>query len=312
MPESKSSKLKKKWPWDWEKDGLSDKVLMMIIENLYFYAKDIAYWHPSEPDWHHWFGGLKVYCRVSRDYFITAVKQSPDSFKEEISGIAKEAFELINMLMKWANTKYSIACCTPQQRKDVRYDIPYSDDELANKWETAIAKLRLCLAQRTEHLEKSKTKRGRRGESQKKRFEHWKAPGDACFLIEDNRIKFHYNGEIKDLRLKSESNTHKLLGWLQCGPSASQIINEKFCSKGTRPSDLVAYANKLLNDKIRAFGIVGVPENIEFIRYIKLRNEYESSLTIYPSRDEFDRDEIKQPLFDDRELKNLDAAEKTD
>ena len=51
----------------------------------------------------------------------------------------------------------------------------------------------------------------RKKTANKKTFQHWANPSDACFIIDESRIKFHFSGEIKDLSLKSESNTHRLL-----------------------------------------------------------------------------------------------------
>lgn len=142
-----------------------------------------------------------------------------------------------------------------------------------------------------------------------KRFKHWTDSSDACFLIENNRTQFHYNGNIKDLRLKHGSRTDELLKWLQSGPSSSQVIKEKLCSEGTRPSDLAAYANKTLNDKIAKVGFVGIPQDVEFIKYSKLTNDYESVLKIFTSREELERHQLQQPLVDDRGYKERDDAE---
>ncbi len=144
MTESQSSKLQKMWPWDWNKpEELTDEVLAQIVQNLYSYAKNVAYWHPDERDYHYWYNGLKVYCQYSRDYFIKVTKEAPDSIKPKLSKIVEEeAFELINMLLKWANEKYSNCFVEPDKRF---YNIPYSDEELANKWDTDVQKINLYM-----------------------------------------------------------------------------------------------------------------------------------------------------------------------
>lgn len=143
MPESQSSKFRKRWPWDWEKEELTDAVQVEIVENLYSYAKDVAYWYPEDPDYHYWYNGLKVYCKVSRDYFIKVTKEAPDSIKPKLSEIAEEAFELLNTLLKWANQKYSLCFVTEPEKRF--YNIAYSDEELHNNWQTIVHKLNLYM-----------------------------------------------------------------------------------------------------------------------------------------------------------------------
>jgi hypothetical protein len=144
MIESESSKLRKKWPWNWKNEKLTDEVLAKIIKNLPSYAKDVAYWHPTEPDWHYWYNGLEVYCRVIRDYFVKVAKEAPDFLKPKLSEIAEEVFKLINMLMEWARQKYSLCFVTEPEHR--YYTIPYSDEELSNKWDTVVHKLNLYLS----------------------------------------------------------------------------------------------------------------------------------------------------------------------
>lgn len=144
MTESQSSKLRKKWPWDWEKEELTDAVQVKIMENLYSYAKDVAYWYPEESGWYYWFGGLKVYCKVFRAYFIKVTEEAPDSIKPKVSKIAEEAFELLNTLLKWAQQKYNL--CFAESPEHRYYTIPYSDEELSNKWDTVVHKLNLYMS----------------------------------------------------------------------------------------------------------------------------------------------------------------------
>lgn len=143
MGKSKDKKDDRGWPWNPEKEELTESILMEILKNLPSYAKDVAYWHPTEPDWHYWYNGLEVYCRVSRDYFVKVAKEAPDFLKPKLSTIAEEAFELLNMLMKWVRQKYSLCFARPE---DVYYTVPYSDEELSNKWDTVVHKLNLYMS----------------------------------------------------------------------------------------------------------------------------------------------------------------------
>ena len=163
MPESQSSKLRKEWPWDWNKpEELTDEVVVRIVKNLYSYAKDVAYWYPEESGWHYWFGGLKVYCKVSRDYFIKVTKEAPDSIKPMLSKIVEdEAYELINMLLKWANEKFSNCFVEPDKRY---YTITCSDEELENEWEMVLAKLQLSISSGSQQQEQSTRKRPTKAE----------------------------------------------------------------------------------------------------------------------------------------------------
>jgi len=160
MPESQSSKLRKKWPWDWEKEKLTDAVQVEIVENLYSYAKDVAYWYPTEQGWHYWYNGLETYCQVSRDYFVKVAKGGPDSLKPKLSKIAEEAFKLINMLMEWANQKYSLCFVTEPDKRF--YNIPYSDEELYNKWDTVVQKLNLYMNSGNQEEKPAKTEQNRK------------------------------------------------------------------------------------------------------------------------------------------------------
>jgi hypothetical protein len=88
-------------------------------------------------------------------------------------------------------------------------------------------------------------------------------------------------------------------------------IKKELCKKKTKPSDVVEYANKTLNRHIAQKGFVGVPPNVKFIEYDKMRASYACTLKIHPSKDEFDYAQLKQPLVDDRGTKDLDDAEES-
>ncbi|MGA2070500.1 MAG: hypothetical protein ABSG97_04060 [Sedimentisphaerales bacterium] len=143
------------------------------------------------------------------------------------------------------------------------------------------------------------------------KFQHWARLGDACFVLNDKPILFHFNDEIKDLCFGNESKTHRLLFMISSGSLWETDIKKELCKKKTKPSDVVEYANKTLNRHIAQKGFVGVPPNVKFIEYDKMRASYACTLKIHPSKDEFDYAQLKQPLVDDRGTKDLDDAEES-
>ena len=156
----------------------------------------------------------------------------------------------------------------------------------------------------------------RKGKQPENRTNHeqeltpWTNPGDACFIIEDNRIKFHLDGDIKDLRLKNDSRTHKLLFSFSAKNPLSGTQMQDICKGTTRPSDIVKYANKSLNKKLSALNLDGVPPNTLFIKYHIQTKEYGLSPKIIHKSD-LERKELEQPLIDDRGFKDLDEAEES-
>lgn len=144
LAESSSSCLRKKCPWDWENEKLTDEVLSKIVKSLPSYAKDVAYWHPKEPDFFYWFEGLKEYCRVIRDYFVKAAKEAPDSLKPKLSEIAEEAFDLIDNLMKCVDAQLNPIL--DKETGQVFYSAPCSWNEVTNKWDTLVNKLNLYMS----------------------------------------------------------------------------------------------------------------------------------------------------------------------
>jgi hypothetical protein len=122
-----------------------------------------------------------------------------------------------------------------------------------------------------------------------KKFRPWLKPGDACFVIDNNRILFHRDGTKKDLRLKNLSKTQSLLVMLQNGTLQSCEVKTHFCSEKTKPIQVVSRANQTLNDSIRRAGFTCLPEyDVEFIRYEQRFDHYEKALPIYASKAEFD------------------------
>ena len=120
----------------------------------------------------------------------------------------------------------------------------------------------------------SKKKKIKKPKKSEKKFQPWENSGDACFIIENNRMKFRYKGADRDLRLRSNTNPHKLLFLFAAKNPLPQTEIKEICSIGTRPSDIVKKTNKKLNEKIETMGLADVPKDIEFIIYDKRHNCY--------------------------------------
>lgn len=122
-----------------------------------------------------------------------------------------------------------------------------------------------------------------------RKYQPWRDPGDACFIIEGDRILFHHDDEIRDLRLKSHSSTPDLVVALQGRTLQSADIKSRFCKGKTKPIQVVSRANERLNASIRKVGFTCLPEyDVEFIRYVRKFDHYASVLPIHASKDEFD------------------------
>lgn len=142
------------------------------------------------------------------------------------------------------------------------------------------------------------------------KFQPWGNSGDACFIIENDRIKFHYQDQIKDLKLKYNSHTLNLLVFLNESSLQPSEIKEKICpNTKNKASKIVDYANELLNTKIAGLGFSDIPSDVEFIRRDNF-GHYFLSLKMHRKED-FERMQLEQPLVDDRKFKNLDDAEKS-
>lgn len=154
------------------------------------------------------------------------------------------------------------------------------------------------------HLKGRKTKQKKSQTKKQSAFQPWRYPGDACFIIDDERVKFHTDGKIKDLKLRNGSKAHRLLKFLQQGSLPAKELKE-MCTEKTRPSDIAKQTNQVLNKKIKMVGFLSVPSNVKFISFNSSSNQYETTLMIHPSLQAFNRSELRQPLIDDRRLKNV-------
>ena len=127
----------------------------------------------------------------------------------------------------------------------------------------------------------------------------WTNSGDACFIIDGNRIKFHYQEESKDLKLRSNSKTLNFLVLLNEGSLQANEIKEQLSPNTTnKAGKIVVYANKLLNEKIAIVGFVGIPSNVEFIKRGGF-GQYELCYKI-SEKEEFTYLQPEEEIIDDR------------
>ncbi len=144
-----------------------------------------------------------------------------------------------------------------------------------------------------------------KSKEKKKKFQPWKNSGDACFIIENDRIKFHYQEQIKDLKLGKGSHTLNLLVLLSGASLQPSEIKNKICpDTKNKASKIVNYANELLNKKIAQIGFVDVPTNREFIKRDNF-GHYCLSLKIH-EKNQFEQLQLQGQLVDDRWQTNND------
>ncbi len=94
------------WPWNPEKEKLTEPVLMEIAKNLPSYASDAIDHCSKANDERDLLGYVFVYFHVVKEeYFEATVKNLKGSMREEARKIASEAFDLIDLIVQWANTR---------------------------------------------------------------------------------------------------------------------------------------------------------------------------------------------------------------
>ena len=192
-------------------------------------------------------------------------------------------------ILRWFHTKNGVLT------KNID-DNPFVTDgkafnlKLKNALLDILGKIRADFATEKPTETKRKAKKTKTPKKTEKRFQPWTKSGDACFVIENNRIKFHYRGKFEDLRLKNDSRIHKLLFLFAAKNPLAQAKIREICTPRTRPSDIAKYANEKLNEKIVATGFADVPKSVEFIKYDKKHRCY----GLWPKiqhREDFDRPE---------------------
>jgi len=116
-------------------------------------------------------------------------------------------------------------------------------------------------------------------------FKEWRTPGDACFVVDGARAKFHLDGVVKDLRLRSGSKAETLLSLLRASTLWTDDVKTNICTAKTKPSEAVRDVNRLLNRRVQALGFQVVPTDTEFIGCDKKTGQYFSRLPIKTQED---------------------------
>lgn len=116
-------------------------------------------------------------------------------------------------------------------------------------------------------------------------FKEWQLPGDACFVIDGARTKFHLDGTVRDLNLRSGSRAETLLSLLRAGPLWKDDVKTNICTAKTKPFEAVRDVNRLLNTKVQALGFQAVPGDTEFIGCDNKTGQYFSRLPIKTQED---------------------------
>ncbi len=136
----------RKWPWDYQKENLTETTLTEIMENLPSYACDAVNWKPEEvgmPE--DLYGVFQIYCKVVKDHFQQAVERSPASVKQELSAIANDAFGLVDLLLEWVEKQI-------RRREgdfNMRYlpiDYPCSYTQISTRWDSVVLKFKMCVS----------------------------------------------------------------------------------------------------------------------------------------------------------------------
>jgi hypothetical protein len=121
------------------------------------------------------------------------------------------------------------------------------------------------------------------------KFTKWRTPGDACFIIDGARTKFHLNETAKDLCLKSNSRAETLLRLLIDRCLTKDEVKKSICTPETKPYEAVRDINRLLNTKVKRLGFQAVPADTEFIGCDDRTGQYFCHLPI-KTQDEWERD----------------------
>jgi hypothetical protein len=114
------------------------------------------------------------------------------------------------------------------------------------------------------------------------KFRPWDNPGDAHFIVTNkNRIKFSYEGKVRDLRIKDFVNTHTVMYLLYSKNMLEpEDIRPDLCSRRTKPSAFFREVNRHLNRKINDMGFVGVPHDVKFIDRVPHSDAYHCTIEI--------------------------------
>ena len=129
--------------------------------------------------------------------------------------------------------------------------------------------------------------------SQERRFKPWPGSGDACFVIDGVRVKFHHKDKCQDLRLKIGSQAHTILLFLLEQEQVPSKSISRLLKTRTKAYHVVRQVNILLNRKIRQVGFSTLPEyEVEFIDCRKQWAYYVACIPVISQQD-FNRKQIQ-------------------
>lgn len=133
------------WPWDWDKNQeRSEEQLKKIVENFPSYAYDAVYRKPEEVGMSDsLYCGFQVYCFIVKEYFTKTATEASVSLKSKLSKIAEEAYQIIDLLLKWVEIRVNVNYHTGP----IPIDYSCSRVELVSQWDTILRKFKLCMNQ---------------------------------------------------------------------------------------------------------------------------------------------------------------------
>lgn len=116
-------------------------------------------------------------------------------------------------------------------------------------------------------------------------FTRWTNYGEACFVLDGDRIKFWNGDDLTDLRLRSGSRAHRLLEMLYQNHLTKGEVKKEIGTNNTAPSESVRDVNRAINDKIRKLNIQNIPNNVEFVGIDERTEQYGIQIPIYTKAD---------------------------
>ncbi len=140
---------------------------------------------------------------------------------------------------------------------------------------------------RTKTAKKKKVK----AKKLERKYKPWKNPPDVCFVIVyttvgdwTKGIHFYQDDKHSNLRLRSGSRVEMLLTQLKDAYLAPEEIKSSIGKDQTKASDIVTYANKLLNKKIRGMSFMRLPDHE--VAFVLLQiGRYECAIPIYTKKE---------------------------
>lgn len=155
------------------------------------------------------------------------------------------------------------------------YICPYKDDigrfevdlDRSKRWEIVVPRKKT----RKKRKQKTVTSKAQKVATS---FNRWTNYGDACFVLDEDRIKFWNGDNLTDLKLRSGSRAHRLLKMLYQNYLTKDEVKKGIGTNKTAPSESVRDVNRTINDKIRKLNIQKVPDNVEFVGIDERTEQY--------------------------------------